>query len=142
MNETTITRLRDSYDILAHRLEELANRFYAALFSENPGIRPLFPARLTGPKRNLIATVSFLVNNLHTPEVLSQPLLGTGPRYQDRPVPEEYYPIFRDTLIDVMEDMSGASWNQQRSQDWREALDLASVTILELNREARALYTM
>ena len=138
MDHALIERLEGSFKPLAARGPELVDRFYAHLFAENPGVRPLFPTDISGQKKKLLASIVLVIQNLRSPEKLSQPLQEMGARHVSYGTQPEHYPIVRDTLIGVMKDMSGPAWSEQLSADWRAALDLVASVMLEGHRSALA----
>ena len=124
MNEATIVSLEKSFNLLAPRAEELADSFYGTLFSENPGLRPLFPANMTDQKRKLVGALAMAVNNLRAPEQATEPLIELGRRQTCARAPAEHHAIVRDTLIEVMREMGGNAWNHELDRAWREAIDV------------------
>jgi hemoglobin-like flavoprotein len=138
MDKALIERLEGSFKPLAARGPELVDRFYSHLFAENPAVRPMFPADISGQKKKLLASIVLVIQNLRSPERLGEPLREMGARHVTYGTQPEHYPIVRDTLIGVMKDMSGAAWSDQLSVDWRAALDLVSSVMLEGHRASLA----
>lgn len=136
MNQELLERLESSFQLLAPRGPELVDRFYAHLFAKNPGLRPMFPSEMSGQKKKLLASIVLVMQNLRTPEKLSEPLRDMGARHVQYGTQPEHYPVVRDTLVGVMKDMAGAAWNDQLTADWKAALDLVSSVMLEGHREA------
>ena len=124
MNEATIASLEKSFNLLAPRAEELADSFYGTLFSENPGLRPLFPANMTEQKRKLVGTLALAVNNVRAPEQTAEPFFDLGRRQTCAHALAEHHAIIRDTLIEVMREMGGDAWNHGLDRAWQEAIDL------------------
>ena len=131
MHEDQIQRLEYSFNLLAPRAQELADRFYANLFAQNPGLRAMFPDDMSDQKNKLIASLSLVVKNLRTPEKLRDPLQDMGRRHVDYGAKEAQYPVVRDTLISVMAQMAGAAWTDEYQTDWTTALDFVASIMLE-----------
>jgi len=138
MDKALVERLEGSFRPLAARGPELVDRFYAHLFAENPAVRPMFPADISGQKKKLLASILLVIQNLRAPEKLGEPLREMGARHLNYGTQPEHYPIVRDTLIGVMKDMSGPAWNDQLTADWTAALDLVVSVMLEGHRSALA----
>ncbi|MFQ5490834.1 MAG: globin domain-containing protein [Phycisphaerae bacterium] len=131
MDPSMIDRLERSFNALAPKAPELADRFYALLFSRNPGVRPMFPESMNQQKKKLLASLMLVVQNLRTPEKLTEPLKEMGARHVGYGTEPEHYPIVRDTLVEVMGEMAGDLWNAQLEADWKGALDLVAGIMLE-----------
>ncbi len=131
MEQAMIERLESSFNLLAPRGPELVDRFYAHLFSENPGLRPMFPSDMSDQKKKLLASLVLVIENIRNTEKLGQPLHDLGARHVGFGTAPEHYPVVRDTLVSVMADMAGEAWNDQLTQDWNGALDFVSSVMLE-----------
>ena len=124
MNEAIIVSLEKSFNLLAPRAEELADSFYDTLFSENPGLRPLFPANMTDQKRKLVGTLAVAINNLRAPEQVAEPLVDLKRRGTCEHTAAEHHAIVRDTLIEVMREIGGNTWSHELDRAWRQAIDV------------------
>ena len=131
MDQAMIERLEASFNLVAPRAQELADRFYARLFSENPGVRPMFPTNMANQKEKLVAALVLVVKNLRTPEKLGEPLREMGARHVGYGTKPEHYPIVRDTLVGVLAELAGDRWNDTLDKDWRSAIDVVSQIMLE-----------
>ena len=138
MDKQMIERLESSFNLLAPRAQELADRFYATLFSRHPQVRPMFPANMSDQKQKLIASLVLVVKNLRTPEKLGEPLKEMGARHVGYGTQPEHYPVVRDTLVDVMGEMAAEAWNPTLDKDWRAAVDVVSQIMLEGHHAAVA----
>ena len=136
MDESTIARLQSSFNLLAPRAAELADRFYAHLFVKNPGLRSMFPRDMTEQKTKLVASLVLVVKNLSAPENLRGPLMELGRRHAGYGAQSDHYPVVRDTLVAVMSDMAGAAWNAQLTEDWTAALEFVASVMLEGHKQA------
>ncbi len=131
MEQAMIERLESSFKLLAPRGPELVDRFYANLFSKNPGLRPMFPGDMGEQKKKLLASLVLVIENIRDAGKLAQPLQDLGARHVGFGAEAEHYPVVRDTLVSVMADMSGEAWNDQLTQDWNGALDFVASVMLE-----------
>ena len=82
MDQELIERLERSFKLLAPRGQELVDRFYAKLFSENRSVREMFPDNMTSQKEKLLASLVFVVQNLRKPDQMVGPLHEMGRRHQ------------------------------------------------------------
>ena len=131
MDQALIERLERSFKLLAPRGQELVDRFYAKLFSENRSVRKMFPEDMAGQKRKLLASLIFVVQNLRKPDQMVGPLHEMGSRHLEYGTQAEHYPIVRDTMVAVMADVAGDAWNDQLTADWTAALNVVAGIMLE-----------
>ncbi len=142
MEEATIQRLEKSFQLLAPRGPELVDRFYAHLFSKNPGVREMFPADMAGQKKKLLASLVLVIQNLRKAEMLRPALIDMGRRHVGYGTEPEHYPIVRDTLLCVMSEMAGDLWNEQLTEDWKNALNFVAAVMIEGQKMEQAQPTM
>ena len=136
MNEEMIDRLEKSFKLLAPRGPELVDRFYAHLFSRHPAVRPMFPDDMHEQKKKLLASLVLVIENIRAVEKLEKPLADMGRRHVGYGTKPEHYPAVRDTLVSVMADMAGDTWNDQLTDDWSTALDFVAGAMLEGAKQA------
>lgn len=136
MDAETTDRLEKSFYALAHRGQELMDRFYALLFARHPQLRKMFPPNMLDQKDMYLAMLVRIVKGFRRPEALRQPLLELGRRHGDYGAQPQHYVLVRDTLIEVMSAMAGSAWNDALTRDWTFAMDFVSMVMLDGQREA------
>jgi hemoglobin-like flavoprotein len=82
-------------------------------------------------RKLLEAALVTVIENLHAPARLREPLLKLGGRHASFGVLPEQYAIFRDTLVGVIAESYAKDWNEQLDADWHAALDHVSEVLLE-----------
>ncbi len=137
MHATVIERLEASFAGMAPRAPELVDRFCTLLFARYPQVRPLFPQDMSAQKSKLIAALRLTIRSLRTPGALRQALLELGQRHARYGAEPEHYPLVRDTLLEVMEEISGATWSAQHAEDWTAALNFVASVMIEGQRSAQ-----
>lgn len=138
MDAAAIERIGVSFNNLAPRGPELVERFYAMLFARYPTMRRLFPTDLSSLKRKLLNSIALVVQNLRHPGRISDVLHEMGRRHGEYGAQPAHYTAVRDTLIDVMAEMSGSAWTAQLTGDWKAALDSVTKRMLEGQATATA----
>lgn len=131
MDQQQIKRLESSFNLLAPRVQELMDRFFATLFTEHRAVRSMFPRDMSRLKEKLIASLMSMMKNLRTPEKMHHPLLDLGQRHVEFGVEQEQYVVFRDTLIATMGEVTGDAWDEQWSSDWTSMLDFVWSVMLQ-----------
>ncbi|MFQ5502307.1 MAG: globin domain-containing protein [Phycisphaerae bacterium] len=142
MEEATIQRLEKSFQLLAPRGPELVDRFYAHMFSKNPVVREMFPDDMAAQKKKLLASLVLVIQNLRKAEMLRSALIDMGRRHVGYGTEPEHYPIVRDTLLCVMSEMAGEKWNEQLTEDWKNALNFVAAVMIEGQKMEQAQPTM
>lgn len=138
MESARIVRLEASFAELAPRGPELVDRFYALLFARHPELRPLFPRDIATQKQRLLASLGLVVRNLRSPDVLAEPLRELGARHHGYGAKIDQYPAIRDTLIEVMREINGVNWTAELTADWKAALNIVAVLMIEGHSAASA----
>lgn len=134
MEPRTIEWVEKSFSFLAPRADELVDRFYATLFTRNPGLRPMFPNQMGSQKKKLLSSIILVVKNLRARDRTTDAVMDMGERHAGYGVKEEHYPIARDTLIEVMERILADQWEPDFGLAWREVLDAAAGVMIEGQR--------
>lgn len=129
MNAASVERLENNFRLITPRGEELVDRFYATLFSRQPAVRGMFPGDMSEQKKKLLSSIALVMKNLRAPDALRQPLMDLGRRHSGYGVKPEHYAVVRDTLIEVLAELSGQSWSSQLTADWTEALNFVAETM-------------
>ena len=136
MDEARIARIESSFNLLAHRADELADRFYATLFSRHSTLREMFPAEMLSQKKKLVASLVFVVKSLRKPDELRDALLHLGARHNNYGTEPEQYGAVRDALLDVMSEMAGDVWTDELTADWTAAINHVAEVMIEGQKQA------
>ncbi|HYH29283.1 MAG TPA: FAD-binding oxidoreductase [Pseudonocardia sp.] len=122
-------RVRETWDEVEPRIDELADWFAALLFSLAPDTRALFPARVTAPARRLLRSLVLPMSTVDRPgelRALVEPLvrehraLGLG---------AEHYEPLGVALIGAMRRFGGGvggAWDDAAEHAWVHAYSLAA----------------
>lgn len=113
--------LESSFALLAPRGEELVERFYGNLFETAPSVRPMFPADLAGQRRALLGALGMVVNNLRSPEKLTEFLAGLGQRHVAYGAAEAHYEVVGGVLLQTLAELAGELWNDELQSAWAAA---------------------
>jgi len=122
-NQLNVELLESSFKALAPQGELLVERFYEALFTQYPQVKPLFTN--SNPKtqqKKLLGALQLVVNNLRNPEALKSALISMGQRHQGYGALPEHYPAVASTLIGVMRELAGDLWTTEIQSAWEDAL--------------------
>jgi nitric oxide dioxygenase len=110
--------LEASFALLAPRGDELVERFYEILFETAPSVRALFPDDIAGQRRALLGSLGMIVNNLRSPEKLTEYLGGLGERHVPYGAVEAHYDVVGAVLLQAMAELAGDLWTDDLAAAW------------------------
>ncbi|RKE20138.1 globin domain-containing protein [Streptomyces sp. TLI_171] len=123
--------IRASFAVVERRADQLTKFFYAHLFTNNPGVEALFPARLAEQRDRLFAALTQLVLRLEEPEKLTGYLAALGRDHRKFQAAPEHYPAVGASLIAALKHFSGHSWTPEIEKAWVEAFTVISQAMID-----------
>jgi hemoglobin-like flavoprotein len=116
--------------ILASK-QVLGDAFYEALFARHPEFRPYFEGVDLRRQAVLLTMQLTVIDGYHRlrspPARLYLQYLGT--RHHGRGIPQELYGPFRDTLLEVLQQVLGQGCTEELAGEWKTAIDDASAVM-------------
>ena len=131
MTPDAVRRVQASYEKLGERGEALPTAFYKALFGRAPELRRVFPEDMTSLKGHFDAALALIIRNLDALGAIEPALRDLGAQHVHWGARPEDYAVARDALLAALGELSGASWTPEIERDWRDAITLISVTMLQ-----------
>jgi len=131
MDQRQIDEIRECFQTVEPRSDELMELFYSRLFTDHPEARELFSGDLGMQKRHFLAAFSLSVEHLDRPEILRVPLQRMGTRHGGYGVTAEMYPWVRDALLWSIREIAGDSLSSDTEAAWATALDEISRVMLD-----------
>ncbi len=127
-----VKAIRESFELVAPRADELAARFYQVLFENHAHVKPLFEnVETEDQQKKLIQSLVVIVKSLEEPEKLSRYLQDLGARHTEYKVTEEDYPAVAETLLLVLAEFAGDAWTDELEEAWAEGLEAIAGLMLE-----------
>ena len=115
--------VEESFSFLAAKGDLLATRFFERLLQDNPEMEPLFKGvSIGGQQKKFFASLVLIVQSLKQPEVLEDYMRSLGARHFNYGVTIEHYPVFINTLLAVMADLSGEKWTTEIDEAWSKTI--------------------
>jgi hemoglobin-like flavoprotein len=130
MTPERIARLTRSFEEVSARPRTLASLFYKELFSEAPGLRPLFPADMTSLQGHFEAALALVIRNLDDLTALQESLRELGVAHVHWGAKPKDYAIVREALIRAIR-ASSPEWTDDLEHDWRQAITAIAVPMLQ-----------
>ncbi|MCI0507738.1 MAG: globin domain-containing protein [Gammaproteobacteria bacterium] len=124
--------LEKSFTELSQQGGLLVSRFYEELFKRYPDVKPLFSnTSIAEQQQKLLAAIKLVVANIRDPQALKNVLVKLGERHRGYGAQPEHYKAVKATLLDVMKELSGASWSESKRATWDNALQVVASTMLK-----------
>jgi hemoglobin-like flavoprotein len=131
MSPETIDLIETSFDAVKPNGPKLVEVFYARLFEQHPGVRPMFRED-TGPQQAaLLGALQFAVGNLRNPDALVPVLQQLGKRHVGYGVVAEHYPVVHDMMLVALAEVAGDLWTDDLRAAWSETLNLVATVMLQ-----------
>ena len=111
--------LEQSFELVKPKADEFAASFYENLLTDYPEAKPLF-AHTSMPKQQqmLKGALVMVVENLRSPEVLSEALRGLGARHVQYGALPAHYPLVGSSLLKTLAQYAGPAWTPEVKDAW------------------------
>ncbi|QDT97872.1 methyl-accepting chemotaxis protein [Gimesia aquarii] len=130
--DLNVTALRESFELVAPRADQLAERFYEKLFEDYPDLLRYFTHTDFSEQRGkLIQALVLVLKSLETPEALTKVLKNLGKQHGDMGVQDDDYPPVTSTLLSVLAEFAEEAWNEELEECWRQALEAVATIMIE-----------
>lgn len=114
----THDRIRDTWAKAVMHREALSSRFYTLLFQKAPETQVLFKGDMQAQGVKLIDTLNFIVDHLDDPDQLLPAARDLAIRHVSYGVAPEQYDIVGDCLIEAMQFVLGAEFEEAAKNEW------------------------
>ena len=124
--------LTDSFNLVVPQADEFATSFYENLFTDYPEAKPLFAQTdIKAQSKKLLASLIFVVENLKSPDALSEALKGLGARHVKYGALPEHYPLVGNTLIKTFGQYLKDDWTPEVQKAWVDAYGVITEVMLD-----------
>ncbi|QDU50123.1 Biofilm dispersion protein BdlA [Gimesia panareensis] len=130
--DLNVTALRESFELVAPRADQLAERFYEKLFEDYPDLLRYFTHTDFSEQRGkLIQALVLVMKSLENPPALTKVLHQLGKEHDEMGVQEEDYPPVTQTLLSVLAEFAGEHWTEELEEAWDQALAAVANLMIE-----------
>lgn len=134
-----VTLIEADFSKISSRGTEFAEKFYGRLFQHYPRVKPLFShVSMSRQQQHLFSALVMTIENLRSPDTLSESLKALGRRHAGYGVGPAHYEAVAQTLLEIIGEMMGEEWSSVHREAWKDALEAVSRTMLAAHREVRA----
>jgi NAD(P)H-flavin reductase/hemoglobin-like flavoprotein len=132
-------RVRETWEAVEPRVDELADWFAALLFSLAPTTRALFPAQVTGPARRLLRSLVIPMSTVDRPAELRAMIAPLVREHRALGLDAEQYEPLGIALIGAMRRYGAdGAWDDATEHAWVRAFSLAVGPLEQAVRAAGA----
>jgi CheY-like chemotaxis protein len=132
-----ISRIQQSFRMLAPNGEQLALRFYDLLLLKFPDLQLFFRStNLSRQHARFLNGLRTLVLNLENPQELRAALVQLGERHTSYGIEIQHYPPVVDTLLQVLTELGGEGMDVKTYEAWANFLHLIRAIMLEKHSPA------
>lgn len=134
--DLNINALRESFELVAPRADQLAERFYEKLFEDYPDLLRYFTHTDFSEQRGkLIQSLVLVLKSLETPPALTKVLHQLGKQHGEMGIQEDDYPPVTSTLVSVLAEFAGEQWTEELEETWSQALETVASIMIEGAKE-------
>lgn len=123
--------LRQSWSTAVADRTTLARLFYTRLFQIAPDTEVLFEKDLTAQGRKLVATLSFIIDNLDDPDSLLPAAGDLARRHVGYNVKASQYAVVGQALIETLRDLLGEQFDRRTEEAWTSTYQALSQHMVE-----------
>jgi hemoglobin-like flavoprotein len=119
--------IHDSVHQILQQKESFADVFYLVFLEDYPEVRQHF-THVNFKHQNVLLTMALLVierHYTHSYPATEMYLNYLGTKHDERGIPPQQYPMFREALLATLERFHGPGWDDHLATQWREAIDSA-----------------
>ena len=125
MSPETERLIRESWEKVSPRSDELASVFYARLFSQSAQAASLFTAtNMAEQRKKLVLMLTEIVRVIDQPKLLISEVSESGRRHKGYGVQERDYRDVGVALLQAFEETLGKDFTPEVRSAWKEAYDL------------------
>ena len=126
-------QIEESLQRILSQKELVIERFYQRFLERNTDVRKHFAA-VNMKQQSVMLTMALMTVEgyfRYSYPAIEHYLKVLGHRHHEMGVKPELYPKFRDCLLETLAEFHGGGWDEALSDQWREAIDKATHTMLE-----------
>lgn len=92
--------------------------FYSRLFTQQPGLRKMFPSDMTHQNKKLVDMLVYVIAGLDHNKGLTTEITHLGMHHQKLGTTPHHYEVVGDALIWTLEKGLGQDWNEELKNAW------------------------
>ena len=109
----------------------VGDTFYSKLFTDNPGLRKMFPKFMNEQYTKLIDMLSTIVARLDHLDDLTDEITAMARRHVQYGVKPEHYRLVGDALLWTLQQGLGNDWNEEVKEAWTKCYTTLAETMIK-----------
>jgi len=125
--------IHDSVHQVLGQKDSFAHLFYLVFFEKYQEVRQHF-TQVNFKHQNALLNMALLVMERHyrfNYPATEMYLNYLGTKHDERGIPPELYPLFREALLTSLQRFHGPTWDNQLADQWREAIDKTTEAMIK-----------
>lgn len=131
MEQDQVHLVQSSFQKAASLGNTVAEIFYAELFAIDPSLKSMFKGPMDEQGKKLLATLAFVVQNLHTPDKVVGPAKALAIKHVDFGVKAEHYTPVGNALLRTLKKGLGDDFTPATRAAWISAYKLLADVMRE-----------
>lgn len=129
--ERLVKIIKSSFAPVERKADEMAQHFYAVLFSVAPDTRDLFPVNMQTQRSRLFRALVHLVQMVDRPQELTPFLRQLGKDHRKFGVRDEHFDALGVALRAAVRKFTTVEWTDEVDQAWAQAYEIMARTMQE-----------
>ncbi|GAA2215918.1 FAD-binding oxidoreductase [Nonomuraea monospora] len=130
-----VTRLRDSFELVAKYGDSVPLYLFSDLFLNVPGYRELFPVNMRNQRERLMEALAFAVEHAGALHEITPYLHQLARSHRKMGVQAEHYANWCASVVNTMHRFSGNLWDDDLEREWREFLTALTAVLVDGARQ-------
>jgi hemoglobin-like flavoprotein len=125
--------IQQSIDRIHQSQQTIGDLFYDVFLRRHPEVQVYFQG-VDMQRQAVLLTMQLSIVAIyyqHRTPAAEMYLRILGTKHNDRRVPREQYPKFREVLLETLEHFHGGDWNPELATQWKTAIDMAAEKMFE-----------
>lgn len=125
--------IHDSVVRIMSSQQVFGDAFYEVFFQRCPEVKPFFSASKMERQALLLTMAVSLIEEYysHGYPATEKYIKYLGTQHQDRAIPRELYPKWRDAMIETLQRFFGDEWTAELATEWTNAIDRTAQVMFE-----------
>ena len=124
MSEDLSRLLKESWSLVEAEQDQVAQYFYARLFTSFPQLRSMFPEHMQAQRARLMDALVHTLQTFDDVTEIDAYLRGLGRDHRKFNVEADHYRMVKSALVDALRHYAGEAWNLRYEQAWSDVYDL------------------
>jgi hemoglobin-like flavoprotein len=126
-------RIHDSVEKILRSKEVFGRQFYEVFFRKFPEVEQYFRG-IDMERQSLVLTLAVSIVEQYFTRgypATEKYLKYLGTQHHKRGIPREVYPMWRDAMLETLQNFLGNDWDEELAGEWRAAIQRSTTLMFE-----------